>query len=265
MANMVAEHMEWYHTKFIRGATPISLEKPDPEGQIKVTWKSDDGTVSTGDYDTVLFAIGRYAVTQGLNLAAAGVVAESNGKFNVNEFESTNVSHIYAIGDVQNGKLELTPTAIKAGMLLAERLYAGKTELMDYVNVPTTVFTPLEYGSCGYSEEDAKKKFGDENISTYHTKFKPLEWQYDKIAAEGMRTAYTKVLVNKADSNRVVGFHICSPSAGEITQGVGIGFKCGMTKEQLDSVVGIHPTVAEEVIGLKYTKEDNPDASKSGC
>ena len=42
MANMVAEHMEWYHTKFIRGATPISLEKPDPEGQIKVTWKSDD-------------------------------------------------------------------------------------------------------------------------------------------------------------------------------------------------------------------------------
>jgi len=65
----------------------------------------------------------------------------------------------------------LTPVAIKAGMLLSKRLFAGAQELMDYVNVPTTVFTPLEYGSCGYSEEDAKAKYGAENISTYHTQF----------------------------------------------------------------------------------------------
>lgn len=45
------------------------------------------------------------------------------------------------------------------------------TEKMDYVNVPTTVFTPLEYGSCGYSEEDAKNVYGPENISTFHTSF----------------------------------------------------------------------------------------------
>ena len=265
MANLIGEHMELYHTKFIRGAVPTKLEKPDPNGQIHVTWKNEDGSEATGDFDTVLFAIGRYAVTEGINLAAAGVVCEKNGKFNVNEFEQTNVPHIYAIGDVQNGRLELTPTAIKAGALLAKRLYAGATELMDYTNVPTTVFTPIEYGCCGYTEEDAKKKFGAENILTYHTQFKPLEWSYDKTVAEGKRVCYTKVLVNKADANRVVGFHICAPNAGEITQGVGIGFKCGFTKEQLDSVVGIHPTVAEEVIGLKWTKEEKPDASKSGC
>jgi len=49
---------------------------------------------------------------------------------------------------------------------------------------------------------------------------------------------------------RVVGFHICCPNAGEITQGVGIGMKMGMTKQDLDSVVGIHPTVAEEMVLL---------------
>jgi len=65
------------------------------------------------------------------------------------------VPNIYAIGDVLYGQLELTPVAIKAGQLLANRLYAGKTELMDYVNVPTTVFTPLEYGCCGYAEDEA--------------------------------------------------------------------------------------------------------------
>jgi len=62
----------------------------------------------------------------------------------------------------------LTPTAIKAGMLLSLRLFAGSSELMDYINVPTTVFTPLEYGCVGYSEEDAKKKYGDDNIRVYH-------------------------------------------------------------------------------------------------
>jgi thioredoxin reductase (NADPH) len=72
-------------------------------------------------------------------------------------------------------------------------------------------------------------------------------------------------LVNKTDSNRVVGFHVCAPNAGEITQGVAIGYKMGMTKEQMDSVVGIHPTAAEEVVGLHLTKEENPDATKTGC
>jgi len=47
-------------------------------------------------------------------------------------------------------------------MLLSNRLFGGSTELMDYVNVATTVFTPLEYGACGYSEEDAIANFGED-------------------------------------------------------------------------------------------------------
>ena len=137
---------------------------------------------------------------------------------------------------------------------------------MDYNMVPTTVFTPIEYGTIGLTEVEAKEKFGAENISTYHTKFKPLEWAYHKFEEEGAdEVSYVKVLVNKTDQNRVVGFHLCAPNAGEITQGVGIGFKCGMTFEQMNSVVGIHPTAAEDMIGLDQTKEDNPNAEKSGC
>ena len=159
MANRIGQYMEAYGTKFIRGAVPTKLEKPDPAGKILVTWEQDGKTV-TGEYDTVLFAIGRYALTKDLNLEAAGVRAESNGKIKASDTESTNVPHIFAIGDVIYGKLELTPVAIKAGKLLAYRLFGGGTEKMDYVNVPTTVFTPLEYGCCGYSEEDAQNTFG---------------------------------------------------------------------------------------------------------
>lgn len=67
---------------------------------------------------------------------------------------------------------------------------------MDYINIPTTVFTPLEYGSVGYSEVDAKTKFGKDNIATYHTEFKPLEWNFQKTGRPDVN-CYTKVLVNK--------------------------------------------------------------------
>jgi pyruvate/2-oxoglutarate dehydrogenase complex dihydrolipoamide dehydrogenase (E3) component len=134
---------------------------------------------------------------------------------------------------------------------------------MDYVNVPTTVFTPLEYGACGYAEEDAQKKWGEENIEVYHTEFKPLEWSYNKARPDG--DCYVKIIVNKSDNDKVVGFHMCAPNAGEVTQGFGLAVKLGVTKEQFDSVVGIHPTIAEDAVGLVKTKRSDPVATKGGC
>jgi len=84
MANLIGTHMELYHTKFIRGAVPTRIEKPDPEGKIIVTYQDAEGEKQE-EYDTVLFAIGRYAVTKALNLEAAGLEVESNGKFKVDE------------------------------------------------------------------------------------------------------------------------------------------------------------------------------------
>lgn len=83
MANKIAEHMGNHHTKFIRDSTPTKLEKADPEGRIKVTWTSGNVEASE-EYDTVLFAIGRYALTAGIKMQNAGLVAEKNGKFKVN-------------------------------------------------------------------------------------------------------------------------------------------------------------------------------------
>ena len=194
MANRIGAYMADNHCKFIRNATPSKLEKPNPDGPIKVTF-SQDGEEKTEEYDTVLFAIGRYALTANLNLAAAGVVAEKNGKVKVSDTEQTNVENIYAIGDVIYGQLELTPVAIKAGMLLSKRLFAGGTDKMDYKGVPTTVFTPLEYGCCGLSEEEAREKLGD-NLATYHINFQPLEWQYNKMRPDS-HMCYVKTLVDK--------------------------------------------------------------------
>ena len=78
------------------------------------------------------------------------------------------------------------------------------------------------------------------------------------------RTGYVKVIVVK-ETDKVIGFHILCPNAGEVTQGMGIAFKCGLTKTMLDSTVGIHPTVAEECVDLHKTKADDPNATKTGC
>jgi pyruvate/2-oxoglutarate dehydrogenase complex dihydrolipoamide dehydrogenase (E3) component len=121
MANRIADHMKQTHTKFIEAAVPTKLEKLE-NGKTRVHYEHC-GEEKTDEFDTVLFAIGRYALTIGLNLQNAEVVAEANGKIKVNVFEQTNIPHIFAIGDVQLGRLELTPTAIMAGQLLAQRLY----------------------------------------------------------------------------------------------------------------------------------------------
>lgn len=59
---------------------------------------------------------------------------------------------------------ELTPVAIQAGKLLAARLYNGSQEQMDYDNVATTVFSPLEYGCVGLTEEEAINRYTENNI-----------------------------------------------------------------------------------------------------
>lgn len=103
MAERIAAHMKAGGTKFIRNSVPSKLERPNgPDGKILVTWQdsNDANATQSEEYDTVLFAIGRYAVTSGLQLENAGVKCEKNGKFIVNEREQTNVENIYAIGDV---------------------------------------------------------------------------------------------------------------------------------------------------------------------
>ena len=94
-----------------------------------------------------------------------------NGKVLHDEAERTNVDSIYAIGDVLDDKPELTPVAIQAGKLLARRLVGADDKLTDYVNVCTTVFTPLEYGCCGLSEEDAIQQYGEGDIEVFPCRF----------------------------------------------------------------------------------------------
>lgn len=253
----IGQHMVDEGTKFINKAVPQSLVRL-PSGKIQVTWEGGQD-----EFDTVFCAIGRSADTTLLNLPAAGVTpSPRNGKLECTH-ETTEVPHIHAIGDVMQGCPELTPVAIRAGRLLAQRLFAGSREAMDYGKICTTVFTPLEYGTCGLTEEQAKEKIGEENLEVFHSSFTPLEWSV--VHHKPADRCFAKLICDKRSDNLVVGLHFLGPNAGEVTQGFGVAMKLGATYADFTATVGIHPTTAEELTDLSVTKASGASASKGGC
>eukprot|EP00747_Dinoflagellata_sp_TGD_P125774 gnl/TRDRNA2_/TRDRNA2_174204_c0_seq2.p1 gnl/TRDRNA2_/TRDRNA2_174204_c0~~gnl/TRDRNA2_/TRDRNA2_174204_c0_seq2.p1 ORF type:complete len:487 (-),score=129.90 gnl/TRDRNA2_/TRDRNA2_174204_c0_seq2:409-1869(-) len=250
IANMIGDYMERHGVKFARGITPSKFEKTE-SGQVRVFV----GDKEYGVYDTVLLAIGRFICSTWLGLDKAGVKMDAkSGKIIADSAEKTNVDHIYCIGDAMaSSKAELTPVAIQSGRLLAARLFGGKTKLMDYDNVATTVFTPIEYGAVGLNEDEAVEKFGKDRIQIYHSVAKPLEWGLNHERSSD--TGYIKVICDKQENDKVVGFHVLGPNAGEMTQGVSIAMKVGFTKETMDECVGIHPTFAEAMTTIIDKKE----------
>merc|ERR1712137_1360226 len=183
MAGKVVEYMkDFMKINIMEHVVPSSIEKLD-SGRFLVTYSHfDPKTGQVGDeagkeeYDTILNAIGRKATTSELNLGVTGVTFdEKSGKISINEKDQTNVDHIFCVGDAAEGVPELTPSAVQAGKLLGERLFGHSDRLMNYRNVATTVFTPLEYACVGYSEEDALAEFGEDNIDVYHMQGSPYE------------------------------------------------------------------------------------------
>lgn len=106
----------------------------------------------------------------------AGVAVTDDGKIICDDSDVTSTPNIFSVGDCVEGRPELTPPAIKAGRMLAGRLFADKKAKMQYQNIPTTIFTPLEFGTVGLSEEEAANKYGQANLNVWLSTFRPMDW-----------------------------------------------------------------------------------------
>ncbi|XP_068577012.1 thioredoxin reductase 2, tandem duplicate 2 [Cebidichthys violaceus] len=263
MAGLVTDYMDAYGTKFAWKCVPKRVDKLS-SGALQVTWTDTrTGSEHEDTYDSVLWAVGRAPETRALGLDRLGVqLKQETGKIILGSDESTSVPNIYAFGDIGEGRPELTPTAIKAGKLLARRLTGHSSELMNYDNVATTVFTPLEYGCVGLSEEEAEKRHGKDGIEVYHAFYRPLEFI---VAERNASQCYLKVVCERRGQQKILGLHFTGPNAGEVTQGFALGLQCGATYHHLLQTVGIHPTCAEEVIKVSVTKRSGLDATVTGC
>ncbi|CAG9760052.1 unnamed protein product [Ceutorhynchus assimilis] len=261
MAQTVVDEMKDKGTKFLNECIPTKVEKLD-SGKLKVSWTDKEKNTFSDEFDTILFAIGRRALTRELKTELAGIELAGDAEKIVAVNEQTNVPHIYAVGDVLYKKPELTPVAIHAGRLLAKRLFGGSTETMDYQNIATTVFTPLEYGAVGLSEESAVAKYGEDAVEIYHGYYKPTEFF---IPGKNFRNCYLKVVSLVGPEQKVLGMHFIGPQAGEVIQGFAVAIKCDLTVPILMNTVGIHPTIAEEFTRIKITKRSGQDPNPASC
>lgn len=198
----------------------------------------------TLDTDLVLYATGRHANTQNIGLDKAGVEMRANGSIVVDDYFQTNISSIYALGDVID-RVQLTPVAINEGMCLANNLFTDNPKrTMNYDNIATAVFCQPNIGTVGLSEEQAVAEHGE--VHVFESSFRAMK---HTLTGSEEKT-YMKLLVSAAD-DRVVGAHMVGPDAGEIVQGLGIALVAGLTKTQFDQTVGIHPTTAEEFVTMR--------------
>lgn len=219
---------------------PAAVRKTD-EGLIM---QAEDGR-EFGPVDTILWAVGRAANSDSLELDKAGVDTEKNGFIPTDKFQKTNVDHIFALGDI-TGRAALTPVAIAAGRRLADRLYGGMDgRHLDYELIPTVIFSHPTIGTVGMTEAEAIDAYGDA-VKVYNAGFTPM---FYALGDDKQRTAVK--LITEGDNERIVGLHVFGEGADEMLQGFAVALRMGATKKDFDDTVAIHPTSAEEIVTLR--------------
>ncbi|MBH0078127.1 glutathione-disulfide reductase [Pseudoalteromonas sp. NZS11] len=218
--------------------------------------KEDDGSVTlhldngkTHNVDQVIWAIGREPTTNAINVAAAGVEVNSSGFVKVDEYQNTTAKNVYAVGDIIENGIELTPVAVKAGRTLSERLFNKELPddlKMDYSLVPTVVFSHPPIGTIGLTEQEAISQYGEENVKIYQSGFTAM---YTAVTKH--RQPCKMKLVCAGPDEKVVGLHGIGFAIDEMIQGFAVAMKMGATKADFDAVVAIHPTGSEEFVTMR--------------
>ena len=214
------------------------IEK-DKDGALHVHFKDGDPV----SCDVLMFATGRTPNLDGLGLETAGVELSDKGAIKVDDYSRSSCESIYAVGDVTD-RLQLTPVAIREGHAFADTVFGDNPRTVDYGCVPSAVFSHPPLAGVGMTEAEAKNRLG--TVKVYTSDFRPMK---NVLAGRDERALY-KMIVD-ATTDRVVGLHMIGPDAPEILQAAAIAVKAGLTKQDFDDTVALHPSMAEELVLLK--------------
>lgn len=225
---------------FHTGVNPTKIEKNDG---LNVYF--DNG--ETLNVECLIWATGRVPATDAIGLDEIGVATNNKGQIIVDKFQNTTVDGIYAVGDIIESGMELTPVAVAAGRRLSERLFNNKSdEHLDYSNIATVVFSHPPIGTVGISEKVAIHEFGADNVKVYKSNFTPM---YSAVTTH--REPCRMKLVCVGDDEKVVGLHGVGFGVDEMIQGFAVAIKMGATKRDFDNTIAIHPTGSEEFVTMR--------------
>lgn len=207
------------------------------DGVLEVTLEGKE--TSTLTVDKILVAVGRAPNGKNLGLEEIGVTVDERGFVPVvNNHMQTNVSNIYAIGDVARGPL-LAHKAMKEGLVAAEHA-AGKPSEYDTI-VPAVIYTSPEAASVGLTEQEAKDAGYELRIGRF-----PLAAS-GRAASIGEKDGFIKLIADEK-TDLLLGCHIVGPQAGELISEAVLALEMGATLEDIALIQHPHPTLAEGIM-----------------
>ena len=206
-------------------------------GERKVVYEKD-GKAESVDADKVLVSIGRRAHTQGIGLENVGVLTE-RGAIVTDEYCRTSVPGIWAAGDV-NGKSMLAHTAYREGEVAVANMLGGK-ERVNYLSIPSVIYTNPEVASVGETSESVKAKGIDAKTASV-----TLKYSGRYVAENEGGDGIVKLIVDK-EHNRLLGVHMIGNYASEIIYGAAMMVEKEMRVDDVKKFVFPHPTVCEVI------------------
>ena len=189
-------------------------------------------------FDKVLVAVGRKPNGNSIGAENAGVQVDERGFIPVDKQQKTNISHIFAIGDIV-GQPMLAHKATHEGKVAAE-VAAGHKAFFDARTIPSVAYTDPEVAWTGLTEEQAKQ----EKIEYERAAF---PWAASgRSLSLGRNEGLTKLLLDKK-TRRVIGAGIVGPNAGELIAEATLAIEMGSDAEDLGLTIHPHPTLSETI------------------
>lgn len=191
----------------------------------------------SGDY--CLLAIGRRPYTEGLGLQNIGIEIDKSGFILVNKYLQTNVSNIYAIGDVIGGSM-LAHKASEEALFVMEHLSGQKPLKINYNLIPTVIYTWPEVASVGFTEEQLKKK----NILYKIGSFPMVA--LGRSTTSGDVEGFVKILASE-ETDEILGVHMIGARASDIIMEAVIALGFRASSEDIYRISHPHPTFSEAI------------------
>ena len=223
-----------------------SVERTRDEVVVKAVNKKGEDVEFIGDY--CLVSVGRRPYTDGLNLEAIAVKKDERGRIEVNSQLQTNVSNIYAVGDVVKGAM-LAHKASEEAVMVAE-IIAGQKPHINYNLIPGVVYTWPEVAAVGKTEEQLK----DAGIS-YKTGQFPMR-ALGRSRASMDLDGFVKILAD-ATTDEILGVHMIGARAADMIAEAVVAMEYRASAEDISRMSHAHPTFTEALKEAALAATDN--------
>ena len=252
--------MSLYLTKYLKDVgvdivTNANLVGVGSSGGLKSITARVKETETVFDAEEILFATGRTANVEKLNLDVAGVRLNERNFIKVDKTLKTTAGNIYAAGDV-TGEPMLETLAAKEGNIATSNIFEDANRVINLNEVPSAIFTYPEAAMVGLTEEQVVKRGVKCGCS-------PFEFKYvAKAAIIGDERGLAKIVINR-ETKRILGVHILAPHAADLIHEGVLAVKFGLTIDDIIDTVHVFPTLSE---GFKLAAQSfYSDVSKLSC